>query len=571
MKKTLSFFLSAILALSTLSLGNSSAAEDDFADLRELAVSLGAKTDHLNVVNYRPDDDHPVSDETYYNYLHNCTIIEALYYPADKYSESLMGGACVGITLVEVLAHNGVISPSDIQEDATYLSDISYNEASNNIILGYQAMQSYTEFDNYEKYLAGSIPYDEQVDKLIDSAKESMKNNKYFFISVRTERFNHAVCGIGISSGHWKWKEKDYDTCILTLDSNLSNTDGKAVGFSEQACIYINSETKESCVPIYDIYSNEDETLLYTSITDYSLLNFKGLINPSDKIETDISNLKQIASFRKDGIQIFAGYNSGEMVLDKRDIIFGSWGGDATVLNCDYIHINMNTSALNNSSFRYIDSERWVDIGGFGKEAGCKGTIDISDNEIKIINSAKTLLKPTVQLRMNEGTYSFSPYFWWTFQPSIDKGLSFDIVDDGILLHSEGKIDSAITAYNWLSDENGFYKFNGLYLQVDQILTAVLSYNDVLIKVENEKIQPYIDDNNDDVYDVPVQLGDVNCDGHIDAKDASEVLTIYSNLSTTEKGKRQNYYSFGDIDKNGKVNAIDASRILVEYAKLSTE
>ncbi|WP_024862243.1 leucine-rich repeat protein [Ruminococcus flavefaciens] len=63
------------------------------------------------------------------------------------------------------------------------------------------------------------------------------------------------------------------------------------------------------------------------------------------------------------------------------------------------------------------------------------------------------------------------------------------------------------------------------------------------------------------------QLGDVNSDDHINAVDASSVLSYYASISTNKDGG----FDYGqklaaDVDRSGVINAVDASNILAYYA-----
>jgi hypothetical protein len=93
--------------------------------------------------------------------------------------------------------------------------------------------------------------------------------------------------------------------------------------------------------------------------------------------------------------------------------------------------------------------------------------------------------------------------------------------------------------------------------------------NNVLVTVtDNYRLEYYIDDNNDQVYDAKVQHGDINCDGKINAVDASIVLSNYASHQTSDE-KFNGCISLGDINNDGDLNAIDASEILSTYAQNS--
>lgn len=66
-------------------------------------------------------------------------------------------------------------------------------------------------------------------------------------------------------------------------------------------------------------------------------------------------------------------------------------------------------------------------------------------------------------------------------------------------------------------------------------------------------------------------LGDVNNDGHINAVDASTVLTYYAMISTNKDGGfDDNQMAAADVNHDGLINAVDASCILSYYAYVST-
>ena len=64
--------------------------------------------------------------------------------------------------------------------------------------------------------------------------------------------------------------------------------------------------------------------------------------------------------------------------------------------------------------------------------------------------------------------------------------------------------------------------------------------------------------------------GDVNCDGYVDAVDASAILAHYAAVSTGKDGIIRNERQLlADIDGNGFIDAVDASTVLAIYAALS--
>ena len=67
------------------------------------------------------------------------------------------------------------------------------------------------------------------------------------------------------------------------------------------------------------------------------------------------------------------------------------------------------------------------------------------------------------------------------------------------------------------------------------------------------------------------EFGDVNGDGHINAVDASSVLSYYAMISTNQDGGYDDKQkAAADVNHDGQINAVDASCILSYYAYVST-
>ncbi len=574
MKKLLSILM-ALTLLTTVTPANSYCAEADDPKLYALADSLGADKDFLPVLNYKHGENNPLTREMYDEYLYKCSLLEASYYPMDVFTSAATNGSCVGISLLEILSHNGIISPNDIQKGAKTLSDISYSAEIDKIITSYQALQGYTEFNNYEKYLVYSMTYDEQIDQLIETAEKCMNGNKYFLITVRGKKLSHSVCGIGITNGEWVWNGKKYDKCVLTLDSNVQDTEGNAVGFSNKGCIYINSDTKESYLPAYEL--NMEQTPAYSVIDDEKLLNYKGMITPSKKIDEDICKINHFSYNTSKNTSIFS--NRDGIVTPIEEPVFTDVLGPAALLKCDNVHIQMNNEYKKFPNFRYINTDRWIDIGfepiSDTDYSEYNGTVDIEDNLIAIENKSDEPVISYVQLRMNDDTYGFSPYFMWSFDGNITDDFSMEIVDNGILLKSTDRIDMTVVPERYVLNDDGILQYtnSGLvtaYASSEHNYCYINSVNNVLVTIDDtDKIVCYIDDNSDNIYDVEILKGDANYDGVIDSSDASAVLAHYAKLSTSSEYIPTDVFTM-DFDDSGIIDASDASFILQKYAELST-
>jgi hypothetical protein len=118
------------------------------------------------------------------------------------------------------------------------------------------------------------------------------------------------------------------------------------------------------------------------------------------------------------------------------------------------------------------------------------GTIDINDNLIKIKNTGEKPYTSYTQIRMNDGTYNFSPYFRWSFDGNITDDFSMEIVENGILLKSTDRIDMTVVPERYVLDDDGKLQYT-----TNSVVTSypapkhnycyINSDNDVLITIDD--------------------------------------------------------------------------------------
>ncbi len=595
--------------LLTLSPFHSRSAENEKNDLNSLAESLGADTDFLNVVNYSHNSDDMISEEVFQDYLEKCSILEAVYSPKHHFDQTIISGSDMGISLIEILSHNGVISPNEIQKNAKKLSEVTFDEELDKIITTYQVTQSYASFDNYVNYIFSSLNYEKQIEMLITTAEKCMNEERYFLINIHGKEFNQNMCGIGIADGKWKWNNKVYDKCILTLDSNV-------VKFSEKNCIYINSDTMESIIPAYEFDMNDEP--VYAAFDDDSLLNFRGAINPSYEINEKYktTNFKSIPSKYSPAYTIKNGVKTlieSELNEYKKTSV--------NLSDFDYLRVEMNRFRKRFPTFIYSNANRWIEVyfedNDFMRNPEYKGAFEINDNFIRIVNDNDAPFDAWIDFQMNNDTYDFEPFFMWDFHGQVEDDLTIEVVEKGMLLKSSGRIDMNVTPYRYIPDENGDFQYvqnhylltgyaqkdkphteNDILITIDEErkiafyadknndgafddklsrhemsnenVCRIISDNDVLVTVNDDyKIQCYIDDNCDGIFDTPVVKGDANYDGSVNSADAISVLLQYGRISTSE------FYVYSDLlamdfNNDGNVNSADAFEIFSYYTENQT-
>lgn len=192
--------------------------------LKEIAKQFGSETDYLTYVNYATlTIADTKSNKCYAEFLNRCSNAQTALDPSASYSATLQGGRCMGISLIEILSHNGYFTPSDIHVGATYLTDIELDNEVKYYTDFYSSVQLYTEFDLYMRWYLSHYSNEERVKMLLDAAEKATEEGKYFLIVLDASNFSHAVTGIGAVDGDWTIDDKHYDKCVLTYDSNAVN------------------------------------------------------------------------------------------------------------------------------------------------------------------------------------------------------------------------------------------------------------------------------------------------------------------------------------------------------------
>lgn len=134
--------------------------------------------------------------------------------------------------------------------------------------------------------------------------------------------------------------------------------------------------------------------------------------------------------------------------------------------------------------------------------------------------------------------------------------IKLKISNDGILFTTtDSTIKNNIELGKW-SD--------GLPIGTNRL--KVFASNNVMIRCKENSDEIYfaIGEN----FDIPVETGDVNCDGYINAVYASYILSDYAYAATGQKTFLNT--TLADYNTDNVVNAVDASFVLSEYARRST-
>ena len=290
------------------------------------------------------------------------------------------------------------------------------------------------------------------------------------------------------------------------------------------------------------------------STDDDSLMRYKGLLNPTDSIDTDVSEITaidvsgsstySITGTRADGSSYNCGADSYKNYPTKNGKAYYLDGKSFTVENTS--GTDLDVTFTDTAHTVICDTNGSVNsIYKDGSEVRVSGGENEFDYDISVI--------------FNEGNYKFTPHYRWNFKGDTSDQIGLTQTDNGIILSGNNGVKCLLSVYDSIFDED----MNDAVYNTD---INIYSGNDVMISCdESTKDLVFSIGEN---FDIPVEAGDVNCDGIIDAVDASDILSDYANASTDKKTILNK--QLADYNNDGKVDAVDASAVLAEYARLST-
>lgn len=601
--KKLTSILSALALVSSLAQTFPATAAD--TELEALAKSLGADTEYINAANYFYNTsivDTEIYDSIGYSYKSFVDPDSYVYLPkgTSKYAD-----ASLGISALEVIAHNGLITASDIAPGAKKLSDIKDSDDLRSLIESYQSVKrSFSPMWYQMNYLLNRSSFSDKAFNMIETAEKCQKDGKYFLIMYtcwsttktdleiktntgpKTETVHSAV-GIGITDGKWTFGGKTYDKCVLTLDSQ--NVSDSSDAFDEDTCIYINSENGDMYSPLYTPLSESDLHII--AIEDEKLINYKQALNPTSEYDTIVDDIDYVWIDNAYGT-FSLSYNDkekGELVLDRDNDYLNYY--DRTNYTHDFF--------LKNDGKYTIDCNMLLDTFGDSVEILSGGkhvryTFNDSDCLAEIEKNHYKLIArydPENHCHRKDGEMPFvldvtaisEPVLGceeWYFKGSTFTDVDFQFTDEGVIIDGTDGIRTHIHTvaegadhdlYN--ENANKIVEAGGKATDAYDITPGFARCNvntirKTLVSVKDDVFTLKVDLDNDGVYEHTVKKGDTNCDGKIDASDATVVLECYSAASTG----RDIFLSaqFGDYNDDGMIDSRDASEILAFYAKNST-
>jgi len=565
---------------SILPLVKDTVSETSTTDLKALASSLGADTDYFNFPNYNVEI--PEKD-ILSAFMRNISQTEAIL-NVPRTAKNTVGnaGGCHGFSIIQILTHNGVIPVSAIQSGAETLHDVQFNKSVNDIIAYYQMTQEYMRQDNIISYAYCNNTTEQQLAHLIETAEKAMNSNRYFYIAFNLKEGVHAVAGIGVADGEWTFNDKTYNKCVLTLDSNSIKDDGSGGGFNRRTCIYINTADNSFCIPGYE--ADETNTSFRAVIDDDNILNYKGLINPaSDK---DVPATDIVSSWLIDPAE-----SEFELTLirdGKSETLHGTQDSFMPTSHMFFQglmsrkhffikkadHYKFDTLSIADDDF---DTNRTL---RFDTETSTQTIIACGDFSAEAkenflsVTSRSDFPSITLDLSSENGLYKNSRFCEYGVWGNCPGRVSIEETADGIFVRHDNPLDAQISFEGIITQDDGSLivypeddtPLNFLYYEIYSVADNLWKYDE-----ETDDMVCYADPDGDEVFDTKVVDGDVNCDGVIDAADASKILEIYGKLSSdVEVNPYITSKRYADYNNDGVINASDASAVLAKYAEISS-
>ena len=506
-----------------------------------------------------------------------------LHYEADISRVAYKGGLCFGMTAISVLVHNGELTPGDLQEGAETLYDVTLTDDVDALIAYYNSLQLYTEVELAVITAPAMLTKEEHTDMFLDCAARCKEKGTYFMAGIATKKGGtHAVVGMDELSGNWTFDGISYDTCIITYDSNCVKPGTETSAFKDDACIYINSETKQFCIPAYEASTENGDVLLYASDDD-SLLTYKAPIRGTTKTNTDVSETvklqfhtggkdqMQLSSTTKDG-QTYDFWKLGK--VNYGDFIFFGKGSS--------FHLEKNERA---SGFAFsIKGEGYhLRIEQYGrddqelKDVGSKCKMDFSKDSVTYTNTDTQKVFLSYIFTYDEGNYNFTPVASSSIDIDVPPNQTITVSkqDTGFAITGDGEV--LVQAFPTAAQKEQD-AFDGSYEEyLDWFGSYFINFvrsKDVLLQFNTEKecSELVYDFDGDGVFDDAPMLGDADGNGKpYEPSDIYWTARHIASIAVGDHSTRRYYQGYvpnieADTDNNGKIDTNDLFDIVYECA-----
>ena len=498
---------------------------------------------------------------------------------------SYKSGLCFGMAAISVLVHNGELTPSDLQEGAETLYDVTLTDDVDALITCYNSLQLYKAVELAIIAAPSMLSKEEHTDMFLDCAARCKEKGTYFMAGIATKKGGtHAVVGMDELSGNWTFDGISYDTCIVTYDSNCVKQGTETSAFKDDACIYINSETKQFCIPAYEASSENGDVLLYASDDD-SLLTYKAPIRGTTKTNTDVSEIVKLEFFngRKDQMDLSSTTEDGQTYdfwklgkVNYGDFIFFGKGSS--------FHLEKNERA-SGFAFSILGEGYRLRIEQFDRKdpelkgVGSKCKIDFSKDGVTYTNTDTQKIALSYIFSYDEGNYNFTPVSRSTIAIEVapNQTVTVSKQNTGFAITGGGEVYVQTMPMIAHKDLTAFSKSHSYEEFLDWVGSYFINFirsKDVLLQFNTEKecSELVYDFDGDGVFDDAPMLGDADGNGKpYEVNDIYWTMLHIADKAVAPHSVRRYYRGYvpnieADTDNDGNIDTSDLFDIMYECA-----
>ena len=498
---------------------------------------------------------------------------------------SYKSGLCFGMAAISVLVHNGELTPSDLQEGAETLYDVTLTDDVDALITCYNSLQLYKAVELAIIAAPSMLSKEEHTDMFLDCAARCKEKGTYFMAGIATKKGGtHAVVGMDELSGNRTFDGISYDTCIVTYDSNCVKQGTETSAFKDDACIYINSETKQFCIPAYEASSENGDVLLYASDDD-SLLTYKAPIRGTTKTNTDVSEIVKLEFFngRKDQMDLSSTTEDGQTYdfwklgkVNYGEYIFFGKGSS--------FHLEKNERA---SGFAFsIDGEGYrLRMEQYDREdpelkgVGSKCKIDFSKDGVTYTNTDTQKIALSYIFSYDEGNYNFMPVASSTIDIEVlpNQTVTVSKQDTGFAITGDGEVYVQAFPIASQKEQASFGGSHSYEEYLDWFGSYYINFirsKNVLLQFNTEKgcSELVYDFDSDGVFDDAPMLGDADGNGKpYEVNDIYWTMLHIADKAVAPHSVRRYYRGYvpnieADTDNDGNIDTSDLFDIMYECA-----
>ncbi|MDE5755147.1 MAG: leucine-rich repeat domain-containing protein, partial [Oscillospiraceae bacterium] len=186
-------------------------------------------------------------------------------------------GSCFGMAITSILASNDILIPSEYQDGANFIHDITTPLTEDTLsLINYYYFLQYTDAFQQEITNTRLNTNQKNLETLIECVQDGSPTLLCFYYGVKGNQ-GHAVVAYGMERAKYSKNGKAYDTKILIYD-NVN------VDYDADHCLYINTSDYSWTIPHYGTEKYSQSAIALVS-DDITFMNQNGYLNGTDPIQ----------------------------------------------------------------------------------------------------------------------------------------------------------------------------------------------------------------------------------------------------------------------------------------------